>query len=352
MNGTSIVSLIAPANEENMFALDFSSNDQLPIADFLPPPMPAPLKSEPNFFKQTEIANDLFMTDLPWPQPQTPPRMFRKHEEMPEFDVIPFHPLPRSTAAELSWYRSEVEDMQNFPKYPGDVNTIPNSLQQSAHASLYYDEEDSDQSIQTTSSSHSATEEEEEDMFVVKEAYTSNEYDFVERLNPKAGGRINLIAPEILEEGSPQTLPMDDFSLFREEAPIIPTGAVKREVERSLPLPPQPPKAKRVKLKREVPPQNLNGYTKVTHRHTPGKKPKLKARWTLMCGHCGKIFSARPTPKNSRYVVNHICPLHENKRKQFVIGTKARKCAHEHIGPCIQQLLPINVPLKSPLSDN
>jgi len=84
---------------------------------------------------------------------------------------------------------------------------------------------------------------------------------------------------------------------------------------------------------------NLDGYTKVHNKHTPGKKPKLKARWTLICNHCGKIFCARPTPKNSRYVVNHICPTHTNKRKQFVIGTKARRCETEHEGPCIQQLM-------------
>lgn len=87
---------------------------------------------------------------------------------------------------------------------------------------------------------------------------------------------------------------------------------------------------------------NLDGYMKVSNKHTPGKKPKLKARWTLMCNHCGKIFCARPTPKNSRYVVNHICPMHGNKRKQFVIGTKARRCKKEHEGPCIQQLMRLN----------
>lgn len=87
---------------------------------------------------------------------------------------------------------------------------------------------------------------------------------------------------------------------------------------------------------------NLDGYMKVHNKHTPGKKPKLKARWTLMCNHCGKVFCARPTPKNSRYVVNHICPTHVNKRKQFVIGTKARRCEKEHEGPCIQQLLRLN----------
>merc|ERR1719245_1665383 len=40
-----------------------------------------------------------------------------------------------------------------------------------------------------------------------------------------------------------------------------------------------------------------------------------------------------------RYVVNHMCPMHGNKRKQFVIGIKARRCEKEHEGPCIQQLL-------------
>lgn len=88
--------------------------------------------------------------------------------------------------------------------------------------------------------------------------------------------------------------------------------------------------------------RRLLGYRKVVSKHTPGKKPKVKVRWHLLCGHCNQVFMARPTPKNSRYVVNHICPKHHNKRRQFVIGVKTRRCLHKHSGPCIQRLLKLN----------
>lgn len=84
--------------------------------------------------------------------------------------------------------------------------------------------------------------------------------------------------------------------------------------------------------------RGVHGYKKVSRKHTPGKKPKLKIKWTLFCAHCKEVFSARPTPKNSRYVVNHICSMNRNKRKQFVIGVKTRNCKREHAGPCMQQL--------------
>lgn len=85
--------------------------------------------------------------------------------------------------------------------------------------------------------------------------------------------------------------------------------------------------------------QNLAFYTKIIEpKNKPGKKPKLKVKWTLICAHCKEIFHARPTPKNSRYVVNHICEKDSKKRKQFVIGTRSRKCNVDHTGPCMTQL--------------
>lgn len=100
------------------------------------------------------------------------------------------------------------------------------------------------------------------------------------------------------------------------------------------------------------------GWTKVSNDKTlPGKKPKksqdkekktklrkkqpkLKSRWTLFCVHCNSVFLARPTPKNSRYVVNHVCNKNDKKRRQFVLGVKSRRCNIEHEGACVQRLIP------------
>lgn len=70
----------------------------------------------------------------------------------------------------------------------------------------------------------------------------------------------------------------------------------------------------------------------------PGKKPRLKARWSLFCYHCEKVFYARPTPKNSRYVVNHQCSSDNNCRKQYILGVKGRKCCLDHTTPCIVKI--------------
>jgi len=70
----------------------------------------------------------------------------------------------------------------------------------------------------------------------------------------------------------------------------------------------------------------------------PGRKPKIKIRWHLYCAHCSRVFCARPTPKNSRYVVNHTCTADARKRKQYVIGVKRRHCQHQHKDCCITRI--------------
>jgi len=70
----------------------------------------------------------------------------------------------------------------------------------------------------------------------------------------------------------------------------------------------------------------------------PGRKPKIKVRWHLYCAHCSKVFCARPTPKNSRYVVNHTCPGDSKKRRQYVIGVKRRNCRYNHDDFCITRV--------------
>lgn len=71
---------------------------------------------------------------------------------------------------------------------------------------------------------------------------------------------------------------------------------------------------------------------------TRGKKPKVIKRWQLLCSHCDTLFFARPTPKNSRYVVNHQCKTLGNRRRQYIIGIKARNCTSSHTSPCIQHV--------------
>merc|ERR1719384_2426008 len=71
----------------------------------------------------------------------------------------------------------------------------------------------------------------------------------------------------------------------------------------------------------------LEGVLKIVPiPNTRGKKEKLTCKWNLHCSHCLLTFSARPTPKNSRYVVNHQCEANGHQRKQFIVGGVARNC--------------------------
>jgi len=70
---------------------------------------------------------------------------------------------------------------------------------------------------------------------------------------------------------------------------------------------------------------------------TSGKKPKVEKRWQMLCNHCDVLFFARPTPKNSRYVVNHQCQPDGNRR-QYIIGVKGRNCVLPHESACIQHV--------------
>jgi len=70
---------------------------------------------------------------------------------------------------------------------------------------------------------------------------------------------------------------------------------------------------------------------------TSGKKPKVEKRWQLLCNHCDILFYARPTPKNSRYVVNHQCQP-DGVRRQYIIGVKGRNCVLPHESACIHHV--------------
>jgi hypothetical protein len=374
MDGTSIVSLPA---EENMLPFDLESNYGLPLAEFLPTPLsndlphyPAPANLpfyDSDDYEDEQIEGCREMSHLISDEPITMSHHFEMFNR--QFENLPLQPLPRSTAAELSWLRT-----QPTPSMPLQFSPPDNAPM--------YSEDDSDESLDT-SYSHS-TEPEDTNMFVSNSDFTNQmntltdvlpddlpdspvvkgcprvqQKNFRNRTMHSLEQRSEYEDMEIPPQNSPQqpnvslspgvkTEKLLDvnknidrdlkppFNLFREVSlPVIPSAKKLKKERKKGKF-----KVKREKV-RDPPIQDMGSYKKVTHKHTPGKKPKLKNRWTLMCGHCGKIFNARPTPKNSRYVVNHICPKHGNKRKQFVIGTKARRCMKEHDGPCIQQLLKI-----------
>jgi len=328
MDGTSIVSLPA---EENMLPFDLESNYGLPLAEFLPTPLSNDLPHYP------APANLPFYDSDDYEDEQIEGCREMSHRQ---FENLPLQPLPRSTAAELSWLRT-----QPTPSMPLQFSPPDNAPM--------YSEDDSDESLDT-SYSHS-TEPEDTNMFVSNSDFKNfrnrtmhsleqrSEYEDMEIPPQNSPQQPNVsLSPGVKTEKLLDVNKNIDrdlkppFNLFREVSlPVIPSAKKLKKERKKGKF-----KVKREKV-RDPPIQDMGSYKKVTHKHTPGKKPKLKNRWTLMCGHCGKIFNARPTPKNSRYVVNHICPKHGNKRKQFVIGTKARRCMKEHDGPCIQQLLKI-----------
>jgi len=373
MDGTSIVSLPA---EENMRTFDLESYSH-PLAEFSPT---QPLRNDLPFYHTPTI----FDSDDDEDEEEG-----RRPMSHWQFENLPLQPLPTSTAAELSWFRTQTTPSTPLHFSPRDNAPI-------------YSEDDSDESLDT-SSSHS-TEPEHSNMFV-----SNGDFSIRPESTPINSPNLNTvhsqtnhimsISPDALPEDLPdlpaviewpgvekrnfrnrtmqyleQRSEYEDMEIPPEipQRPNVPLSPkvkteklldVNKNIDRDLKAPFNPfrevslpviPSAKKVKKERkkgklktkrekvrDPPVQNVDSYKKVTNKHTPGKKPKLKNRWTLMCGHCGKIFNARPTPKNSRYVVNHICPKHGNKRKQFVIGTKARRCEKEHEGPCIQQLLRI-----------
>jgi len=79
-------------------------------------------------------------------------------------------------------------------------------------------------------------------------------------------------------------------------------------------------------------------------------KPKSKARKQehkgirrsenqsrIFCNHCKTHFFAKPTLRKKKHVfaLNHACKPGE-KRRQYVLGKKHRKCEFTHDGPCLQ----------------
>lgn len=244
---------------------------------------------------------------------------FPQEDDEAIFDSIPFdvpNLLPRSTAAEISWLRNDRNDRTDFLKDDFECESYMNSSSIVENSFYMSGMENSFRSVPNR---HVKCESSQPDRARMRET--------IDYVSPKVAKAVHVDLEDrdyILPKLCLKVNKRRKSALRRAEASTHYTLKVKKEKSMKCTIP------------------TLDGYRKVDTKHTPGKKPKLKARWTLLCAHCGKIFCARPTPKNSRYVVNHMCPVHGNKRKQFVIGTKARRCEKTHRGPCIQQLIRSN----------
>jgi len=57
----------------------------------------------------------------------------------------------------------------------------------------------------------------------------------------------------------------------------------------------------------------------------------------IFCNHCKTFFYAKPTLRKKKHVfaLNHACKPGE-KRRQYVLGKKHRKCEFNHEGPCLE----------------
>lgn len=76
---------------------------------------------------------------------------------------------------------------------------------------------------------------------------------------------------------------------------------------------------------------------------TPGEGKRNRRK--IYCAHCEKTFFAKPTRRDSKYILNHCCRnpnrrpdlnFPTEKRKQYVLGKHHRKCRlHDESEPCL-----------------
>jgi len=65
--------------------------------------------------------------------------------------------------------------------------------------------------------------------------------------------------------------------------------------------------------------------------------PTVKGgRFLMCCSHCSRVFWAKPTEREGRFVYNHECS--SLPRRQYVVGGFHRKCPFEHSYACIDFL--------------
>lgn len=66
------------------------------------------------------------------------------------------------------------------------------------------------------------------------------------------------------------------------------------------------------------------------------KRKRKKAQSQIYCAHCKQTFFAKPTNRGEFYVLNHCCS--GDRRRQFVLDRKHRKCIMDHPGNCLRLL--------------
>jgi len=111
--------------------------------------------------------------------------------------------------------------------------------------------------------------------------------------------------------------------------PMSETEAKMKQILHDIPsLPPVTKRKSKRKRKRK-----RNMHKNDRRKNACIAQPPIHCRWTIRCQHCQELFNAKPTPKNSWYVVNHACQ--GKKRRQFVVGRKAKSCPGGHEGGCV-----------------
>jgi len=124
---------------------------------------------------------------------------------------------------------------------------------------------------------------------------------------------------------------------FLEEFVVLPDEYVQDDTEYrpESELPEEPPKSisvKKIERKRKPLKQSL---TKGRKLEKTMRRSKNQSR--IWCNHCKTFFFAKPTLRKKKHVfaLNHSCRQGE-KRRQYVLGKKHRKCEFVHEGPCLE----------------
>jgi len=106
---------------------------------------------------------------------------------------------------------------------------------------------------------------------------------------------------------------------------------------------PQPP----VKKRRRADNASFDLDTILDSGEMISEIPTVKGgRFLMCCSHCSKVFWAKPTEREGRFVYNHECS--SLPRRQYVVGGFHRKCPFEHSYACIDFLTsPRRIPKRS-----
>lgn len=125
---------------------------------------------------------------------------------------------------------------------------------------------------------------------------------------------------------------------FLEEFVVLPDEYVQDDTEyrpeSELPESEEPPKPISVKIERKRKPMK-SSMTKARKLEKITRRSENQSR--IWCNHCKTFFFAKPTLRKKKHVfaLNHACRQGE-KRRQYVLGKKHRKCEFDHEGPCLE----------------